>query len=84
MSSTQKDVIGTSSKIAQELEQICTESECDMDTVLAELIAYMGGPELAATKIYHRHHAPNDELRRPDLVLEGGPAFYADVAEESK
>jgi hypothetical protein len=69
MSHNPQELIGVSASTARELEYLARESECSVDTVLAELIAHMGGKELAAIKIFHRHHDPVDTLEPLPPVL---------------
>jgi hypothetical protein len=61
-------LIAVRSDVAEDLEYICTESECDIHTVLADLIAHMGDKDGAAIRIYHTHHQPQDDLEGPSIL----------------
>ncbi len=61
-------LISVRSDVAKDLEYICTESECDIHTVLADLIAHMGDKDGAVIQIYHAHHAPKNDLEMPTAL----------------
>lgn len=62
-------LISVRSEIAQDLEEICSECECDMNTVLTDLMNAMGGKDGAIIKIYHAHHAAQDDDELPDPLF---------------
>lgn len=69
MSQNPQELVSIGVSTARDLEFLVKESECSLDTVLADLITHMGGKELAAIKIYHRHHDAVDTLEPLPPVL---------------
>lgn len=71
-------LLSVRSDVAKTLDTICGESECDLTTVLNDMIAHMGGPEGAIIQIYHAHHAPQDDDTLPEPLVDPEPAFFGD------
>jgi hypothetical protein len=69
MSSYAEKLISVRGDIAQDLEDICSESECDLNTVLTDMMNAMGGKDGAVIKIYHAHHAAQDDDETPEPLF---------------
>lgn len=69
MSNPSEKLISVSAALADELDEICVESECDINTVLTYMIAALDDKDGAIIRIYHAHHEPKDDDELPTEPL---------------